>query len=455
MTRQHATWLGVGSAVVVAVMWSTSVGVGLAVTMWVAIGSMGWTIRAQPRLLGPLVAVATLTPWLLIRANSWLAITVVVTTLLSLLLVGIAASTVQSFGDMRLMAVFGRESYREQEVPLQIGTGSKRVQVARGAVVGLPIVGLFWALLASADAVFAEIVNPAMLPLGRFGTFATAGVVLVPLLRLAATSVPVMHGGEQRRFGIIEASVVLGMVNGLFLLFVFVRFGATQSQPLSDEEFRASVRTGFFQLLAVALLTIVLVSWLRRITQVEQGQRRRFIGLSLVAVVLAATIDMFALINIADYVRLNFNSPLRYWSFGFGVMLLAVFLALVVRLLNLQADRRWFLAAMFGIWLVFVQVIAVSNPDRRIAEFNFANPQVSPDGETVIAANPLIWLSDDATEVIIANLDVLRPMSLSRHSRVVTHLCSEEPTSTWREWNRARRSGETMRGDLCRTAASN
>jgi len=162
-------------------------------------------------------------------------------------------------------------------------------------------------------------------------------------------------------------------------------------------------------------------------------------------------IDTFALATIWRYVAGSFNSPLRYWSFGFGLMLLAVLVAVGLRLVGVAAKRHWVTLVFLGIWAVFVHTMAASNPDVRIANYNFANPQTSETGETVLAANPLIWLSDDATSIIVDNLAILEPMSLNRHARVRNHLCSQPQAESWRDWNLSQRKGQLARNQLCGT----
>ena len=91
--------------------------------------------------------------------------------------------------------------------------------------------------------------------------------------------------------------------------------------------------------------------------------------------------------------------------------------------------------------------MGVVNPDRQIAEHNFAHP---PTGEDEwIAVRPLMWLSEDATPVLVENIDVLRPMPNDRYVRVVNHLCTRSQEDSWRDAHLSRQSAREATAELC------
>ena len=142
----------------------------------------------------------------------------------------------------------------------------------------------------------------------------------------------------------------------------------------------------------------------------------------------------------------SFNTPLRFWSFAFGIWLLIVLAMTAARLVSAESSR-WFTGALITSWMFFVVTMAVVNPDLRIAENNFANPP--PGVDQFIPVNPLIWLSDDATPTIVENIDVLIPLPNQRFERVRDHLCSAEDFDSWRDSSLSRSAAAQPRAELC------
>lgn len=292
-------------------------------------------------------------------------------------------------------------------MPRALGESEKTMfAVVRGVIVATPIVGVFWALLASADDVFAEVADPSLIPFVRGAIFVVVLPVLLLGMRVASVGRPLAPLVRKTPVGTLESTIVLSAVAALFTAFVGLRIAGI-GRELSDAALRTEVRSGFFQLLWVALLTVLLVLAVQMIVgspTLEPRLRR----IALFTVGLAAVIDGLALVRIAEYVNTSFLSPLRFWSFGAGLWLLIVLGLAAVRVVGIRANQRWFTIAIVVSWMVFVFAMGVANPDRRIAEHNFANPPT--DADEWIAVRPIQWLSEDATPTIVENIEVLRPM---------------------------------------------
>ena len=61
----------------------------------------------------------------------------------------------------------------------------------------------------------------------------------------------------------------------------------------------------------------------------------------------------------------------------------------------------------------------------------------------------LFWLSEDATPVIVENLEALRPLSNTRYERMIAHLCETRPQESWRHWNISRSDAAEATKGLC------
>ncbi len=440
----RASMFGLAFAAIVAVSSSTFSGIGLAITVAAALVGLAVAIGLWSRTGVWLLSTASLVPWLLVRDNTWLSISIVCTALLAAFLASVAAATEQQIDDASLGAVF-RRSARPTAVDV-LGSSERAIfAVVRGVLVATPIVALFWTLLASADDVFAEIASPSIIPVARGALFVIILPVALLASRFAMVGRPSLPGPSRRRFGVVEASIVLGAVSALFAVFIALRL-ATVGRELSDAAWRGEVRSGFFQLLWVAALTVLLVLAIRQVAGTPRLSGR-LKHLALLTIGLAAIIDILAIQRIGEYVDRTFLSPLRFWSFGFGLWLLVVLALTALRVANVRPNAQWFTAALVTSWVVFIFVLGVVNPDQRIATHNFANP---PTGEDEwIAVRPLMWLSEDATPVIVENIEVLRPMPNDRYIRVVDHLCSRRIDDSWRDIHVSRRAAQDAIVDLC------
>lgn len=156
--------------------------------------------------------------------------------------------------------------------------------VVRGLLIAVPLVAIFAALFAAADAVFASYVDEVwgwidlrtidetVLRAMFWGGFAwlSCGAIAYGVLRRGALDrfVPGQPledderpKGKRPRLSIIESSIILGSVNLLFAFFVVVQFayffgGRVNLEWLTYAEY---ARRGFFELVAAALITIGLV----------------------------------------------------------------------------------------------------------------------------------------------------------------------------------------------------
>ena len=459
VVRRSGLPFGIVVAAVVAISIIARSGLGLtlslaALLVGMAVG-VGWSTSSGRWCLTTML----LLPWLVIRDNTWLAISIVCTVLIVLVLAAVASATRQSLSNMSLSALLRIGSVptaqpNESRAGSRAETEENVLAVVRGVLLASPIVLFFWWLLASADDVFASIINPSsvnlsIVPFGRIGMFIALSPFLVAVGTYAATrrtpSAKKPSVLAAKYFGPVESTIVLGAVSSLFAVFVALRV-ATLGQPLDEAVWRSEVRSGFFQLLWVAALTVLLVLVIHHLAG-ESGLVSRVRRLGWLAIALAAAIDVLAMVRIAEYVERSFQTPLRFWSFGFGVWLLALLGLTALRLSTLRVAARWFIAAALASWMIFLFALGVINPDQRIAQHNFDN---APTGENEwIAVQPLMWLSEDATDVIVENIEVLRPMPNDRFVRTRDHLCSTDREGGWRALHFSRGAAKDAVADLC------
>lgn len=310
--------------------------------------------------------------------------------------------------------------------------------VARGLAIALPLLLLFGGLLASADAVFGdlvsrpfEVVSEPVPHLAAFGLAAwTAAGVLRYVLwpRAEGRTVDEPRGS----LGILEIGLMLALVDLLFLVFVAVQFrtyfgGRTLVETTTGLTYAEYTRSGFFQLVAVAALVLpLLLASDRLLRSRSPGQLRLFRVLALLgllSVVMASALERMRLYQDAYGL-----TELRLYTTVFMVWLALVLLWLAVTVL--RGRRLRFAAGAAVAAVTAVLALDAINPDALIARTNAARV-----GERAFDTNYALSLSADAVPTLIDVLPQLRPDA--RRYVAVTLLAHWSPPAKrdLRSWN--------------------
>ncbi len=334
--------------------------------------------------------------------------------------------------------------------------------VARGLVIAVPVVAVFIALFASADAVFARIASDVLswqpdvdledlvgrallvtlvawgatgllgLGAGLLPSFASASPApgassaAPPDPDGSAASGAVGPGGPPApplawgvpgpgwesttadraplRMGIVEATTVLLVVDALFAIFVALQlawlFGGRDTLAMTGLTYAEYARRGFFDLVIVALLAGLLV-----VTLDLAVARRTRLELTGAMVLLGLT----AVILVSAFLRLRLYQDAYGWTeLRFVVLVAILWLGAALALAaGLLVARRtgWVLHGLGIAVLMAVTVMNVVGPQAFVAERNLEraiNPLlVPPGGRTGLDAAYLEELGDEAVIPIV------------------------------------------------------
>ncbi len=299
--------------------------------------------------------------------------------------------------------------------------------VLRGLVLAVPILIVFTLLLAAADEVFANYVQQAWdliafnpdvgfinqvlltLMLGWIAMGALAyGIARRMPSRQKTVTVPAqedpeawftadsdappvpMESTESRpakrkrsgfRLGIIEAGMVLGLVDVLFAAFVVVQFayffGGQDTVARTGMGYAQYARRGFFELVAVSVLTLGMALWLQFVTRRQPGRENRlFIGLSIMLVLLTTVMLVSASQRMYLYEEIYGFTHLRVLTHVFMVWLAVLFCFFVLSLFEVK--RNIFALGVLLTAICYLLSINLLNPDLYIAQRNlerYANGQ--------------------------------------------------------------------------------
>jgi hypothetical protein len=287
----------------------------------------------------------------------------------------------------------------------------------RGVVLAIPPLVVFGGLFMAADANFEKLVRNAFEVdlrdiLGHLGLIGVCAwliggtlheMLLVPLRPRHWLDRPSRLG-----LGSVEVSVIVGLVDLLFLVFVIVQLpylfgGIAQVAQLGYSEY---TRRGFFELVWVAGLTLPLLLWAHWLVRGSgrAGQRAyRVLALGLVCllcVVMASAVQRMQL-----YVESSGLTELRVQASVFMGWLAVVLGWFVVTVL--RGDRRRFAFGALVSAFVVIGGLDVANPDALIVRTNAHYGHL--EFEAPLDARPLASFSADATPAIVAALPLLSP----------------------------------------------
>jgi hypothetical protein len=245
---------------------------------------------------------------------------------------------------------------------------------------------------------------------------------------------------------------------GLCLL--FAAFTAAQLIALSEGgrhvlataglSYAEYARSGFFQLLAVAVITLAVLLLLRAATNLtSRGQRATFTAAAEVAVALTLIVVVVAVRRLNLYEDAFGLTMLRLYSELFSYWIGAVFVLLGAALAGIGRGRGWFVSASAAAGLALLLALNVANPEAVVARDQLSGTRQIQRTDAVYIAR----LSDDAIPTVAARLPGMDPVT---RADLRARLCRGEPDSAprsrfsgWAAWNLGRQRAERAVTRIC------
>lgn len=266
--------------------------------------------------------------------------------------------------------------------------------ILRGVLIALPLVSLFAVLLSSADPVFGDwlkkILDLDKLPeyLFRLWYILMIGSFLVGIYLHAiypkkeAAKPETMNEWMKPFLGWTETGIILGAIDVLFIAFVIIQvrylFGGTANINETGYTFAEYARRGFGELVAVAVLSLLVYLGLNTISKRET--RGAKIGFSVVSILLMANVLVMlasSLQRLLLYENAYGFSELRTYTHVFIYWLAALILVTIV--LELLNKRGRFALALLITGLGFAVTLSVMNVDGFIVKQNVARAAQGED----------------------------------------------------------------------------
>ncbi len=264
------------------------------------------------------------------------------------------------------------------------------IAVGRGLVIAVPVLLIFALLFASADAVFAGYVERVwaifnvpdealvmqVLLIGGIGWVASGTLAYGVARRSTA---PVDDDAKPKAklpsLGMIEASIVLGTVDLLFALFVIIQFayffGGRATLAVNDLTYSEYARHGFFELVAVSVLTLGLVNALDWVTVRHALRHTRIFRIfAVILVALTGVILVSAAQRMSLYEDQFGFTALRVQTHVFMVWLAVLFGCFLLALFRVR--ERIFSLGVLIVLIGYVGTLDLINVEGYIAEHNVA-----------------------------------------------------------------------------------
>jgi hypothetical protein len=441
--------------------------VGVAWAAWCAVILVAVAVLCAHRgaALVAFAAASLFVPWFVVRSSPWL---LVPNTVALLALLGYGADLAaggpvrRSVGGLTRVALSSLEA--AVECPRFLGRtardatkGWRRPRrlpwrgIGRSVAIAGPVVFVLFLLLVSGDALFAATFDGPSVDGVGFDHFAIVvlGAWLFGIAATMATApsrAPVVE--RDRRLRGMDAAVLLGGVGALFLVYAVVQLSALMAggQYVREQTgltYAEYARTGFFQLMAAAAISFVVLCVVRPTVQRAETGARLLRWLVGAVVVLTNGLVVGSIVRIQLYSDVFGLTHLRLYT-----VVAAVWLGVVVLLAGVAAIRRgpgdWMAVTASAAAALAVLAMNVVNPDQLVARENIGRASAQT---ARFDAPYLSRLSDDAVPWIVDHLD---EVPAGERAGLVAALCADaRPSGGWAAWNASASAADEALAELC------
>ncbi len=367
----------------------------------------------------------------------------------------VLAAPITAFGTVTV------EAGRRAITALASARDERRVAVVRGAMLALPVAGLFALVLAGADptlsAWLGQLWDSLAQLIGRAAFFLGLGTVALGAYGIAARAADPRRGFRspmpRPRVGDTERRVIVGAVAGVFGGFLALQptylFRDMNALRVSDMTYAEYAHRGFAELTIAATLAVGLVLALDRYTGAADGaaagpaaSRWRHWGtLLLIGEVLIVLVSAFHRLTIYEAAYGYTMWRLYVQAYEIGIAITLVILAIEVARPNGHFDARRAARRAGLVAIAFLLLRSFANPEAWIVRKNVEQYRETNKLDTYYLAS----LSLDAAPALMLAMSTLPPTCAGHvkqdagigYARDLKHAAR----TRWFEWNLRREQG--------------
>lgn len=373
------------------------------------------------------------------------------------------------------LALFAAEKPGAPAIPVTEKKPSSRRSILRGILLALPIVLGLGALLASADPIFNTTLSQmfSFFQIEHLGEYLFRLFYILVLAYLLAgvylhaftqSAEPSLEGEDHPLvspfLGWIESVIILGAIDLLFGLFVFIQFkyffGGQGNIHIDGYTYAEYARKGFTELVVVAVISLLILQVLNTITRrTEKKERALFSGFSIGLVAMVLVILASAYQRLQLYELAYGFSRIRVYVHVFMIWL--GILLLVTVIIELKQRPRAFALSVVLVCIGFGVTINLVNVDGLIARENVARREAGQELDIAY----LVSLSDDAVPYLAREYSDAQASPQLKQEAGAVLACrldaqrirdeknqSTEKTAFWGSYQSSRATAATLLGSL-------
>src|SRR3989338_4781573 len=260
------------------------------------------------------------------------------------------------------------------------------IRVLKGIILAVPILIIFGVLFSQADLAFSQFIKNfvdinisertiqylVLLLVAFVAALSFISYIFFPKEtepKLAAKqSDTVAQPGKA-----IEMMVSLGLISALFLIFIGFQitylFGGEANIIEAGFTYSEYARRGFFELLAVVMLSLLVLLSSEKYAGVESKRDRRFLVPALILIVEVGVIIFSAFKRLSLYIDAYGLTMPRLYVAGFIMLLLVLFILIAVKFIKSKKEHFFVFGALLSV-AGFIIAMDLMNPDAFTARYN-------------------------------------------------------------------------------------
>ena len=318
------------------------------------------------------------------------------------------------------------------------------LQAFRGLLMAIPLLLVFGALLASADAVFDQTLGQLFtsfhLKPGPLLRLACTGFILLGWFHLWIRSPKSERPEPTTFFGSVEMSVALGCLNALFFFFLVIQahylFGGQAHVEAWDLSFADYARRGFFELSACIGLLLPLVMTAYRCAWVHHDSKLRYLAGGLVLA--AGGLALSAFRRMLLYIEIYGLSIERFYAAA-GILVALAVLGWAGWASLSPRPVSWVIARQTVTIIFLLGALSLVNVEARVADLNLSRNHQEQD----LDLRYLGTLSSDVIPVLESHQDRFSPELNRELKQIASRIRGRTEQTGGAAWNLSRQRADT------------
>lgn len=261
------------------------------------------------------------------------------------------------------------------------------LRVLKGIIMAIPVLILFGVLFSKADLAFSQFIEnfididisertiqyTVLLAFSFVASLCYLSYIFFsnktdsPLLRNQSPAMEKKNGRG------IEVLVFLGLISALFLMFIGFQitylFGGETNIVNAGFTYSEYARRGFWELLAVAIVSLLVLLASEKYSGSESKRDKQFIIPALILTAEVAIVIISALKRLALYIDAYGMTLLRFYVAGFIMLLMALFILLAIKFIRSKQEHFFAFSALVSIASLLI-AINIVNPDAFTIKYN-------------------------------------------------------------------------------------